>query len=433
MAWRMKRICAVVAVLAVVVAAPAASFAQSGGTPLIKIPPAQVPPSATPSQSSSSASPVISPVPRALLPTRVQVLHDSPGAGIAVYGALTGKATSAIGVIVAVFANSEAFDPTPVIKLMMADDNDRQGQALFTATVQGVPVIGVAVVALNDTGGDVTLFYDAATAFVASFPRMRGALAQSDGIGTAELFLLRLADGATISVPRGWRLTAQGQGLVSLRGPQGEFVSLGATMPVYAGDTAPGGAPLRAPCCDPVAAFTALYPRSVDSFPPAGGPPPELDAVVETQPFGSSGTSALILGDMRYGGADYAGLALAEATASLADPWTFGLSAILAPRAVFAVELPTLLQIWRSYGGAGPGFGAVLRQALGGMNAVQAMLKSSMTRRETTAYNADPDWQPLIAAQAVGSLDPSPGRPLTAAVSAHNGHSWRIVPETEWR
>ena len=433
MAWRMTRICAVVAVLVVLFAAPTASLAQTGGTPLIKIPPAQVPPSATPSQSSSSASPAISPAPRALLPTRVQVLHDSPGAGIAVYGALTGKAASAIGVIVAVFTNSEAFDSTPVIKLMAADDNDRQAQALFTATVQGVPVIGIAVAALSGTGGDVTLFYDAAASFAVSFPRMRGALAQSDGIGTAELFPLRLADGGAISIPRGWRLTAQGQGLVSLRGPQGEFVSLGATVPVYAGDTAPGGAPLRAPCCDPVAAFTALYPRVAAAFPPAGGPPPELDAVVETQPFGSSGTSALILGDMRHGGAEYAGLALAEAAASLADPWTLGLSVIMAPRAVFAAELPTLLQIWRTYGDAEPDFGAALRQALGGMSATQAMLKSSITRRETTAYNADPDWQPLIAAQAAGSLDPSLARPLTAAISGHSSHSWRIVPEAEWR
>ena len=428
-AWRVTNICAALAALAAVFAGPTASPAQTGGMPLIKIPPAQVPPAATPSQPASPA-PAAS---RALLPTRVQVLHDSPGAGIAVYGALTGKAASAVGVIVAVFANSEAFDPTPVVKLMAADEHDRHAQALFTATVQGTPVIGIAVAALSDTGGDVTVFYDAAAAFAASFPRMRDALAQSDGVGTAELFPLRLADGSAISIPRGWQLTAQGIGSVSLHGPQGEFVSLGAAMPVYAGETALGDVALGAPCCDPVAAFTALYPRLAADAPPAGGPPPELAAIVETQPLGAGGTSAALLAEIRRSGADYAYLALAGATASLTDPWIFTLSGVMAPRAVFAAELPTLLQVWRSYGGDGPGFAAALRQALSGMNTVQAMLKSSITSRETTAYNADPDWQPLIAAQAAGRLDPALARSLTVAVSGRNNAAWRIVPETEWR
>ncbi|HTQ33943.1 MAG TPA: hypothetical protein VMI30_07220 [Stellaceae bacterium] len=416
--------------LMVAVAMPSAR-AQSGGTPLIKIPPAQVPPVAPPATAHAppSGTASIAPAPRALLPTQVQILHDAEGAGIAVYGALTGKAASAAGVILGVFANSEAFDPKPAIKLLAVNENDRQAQALFTATIQGTPVIGIAVAALTDDEGDVTVFYDAAAAFAASFPRLREALAQSDGVSMVELFPVRLADGRAISLPRGWQVTAQGPASVSLHGPQGEFISLGAAMPVYAGETPLGNAVLHAPCCDPVAAFTALYPQLASVAQHAGAPAIEINGLIETQTLGApNDTGAVVLSDAHLGDEGYTYLALARTTASFTDPWTFNLSGVAAPEPVFAAELPTLLQIWRSYGGDRPGFGAELWQAVQEMGAVQAMLKSAITKRQTDSYNADPGWQPLIAAQAAGAdLAPSLTQSLIVDLSGHTSRPWRIV------
>lgn len=134
---------------------------------VITIPPAKVPPL---------------PAPHELMPTDLQILHDPQGTGLALYGALTDKIDSASGAVLALMTGSDNFDPAPVAQLLLADEGDRRAQALFTALVHGTPVIGVAVASLGDPSGDVSLFYDAAGAFPASFPRLRLALAPTDAV-----------------------------------------------------------------------------------------------------------------------------------------------------------------------------------------------------------------------------------------------------------
>jgi hypothetical protein len=430
-ARRITNIVSIIAGLTIFVAAPAEPLAQTGSAPLIKIPPAQLPPVAAATPSPPAASPPIRPAPRALLPTHVQILHDSQGAGLALYGALTGKADSAAGVILAIFVNSEAFDPSPSVKLMIADEADRHAQALFTATVKGAPVTGIAVAALSDSGGDVTVFYDAADAFVASFLRIRGALAQSDGIGMAELSPLRLSDGNTVSTPPGWEATTQGVGSVTLQGRQGEVMSLGAAYPVYANPDKSSTHVLQAPCCDPVNAFAALYPQ-ITAAPRPGVPPQEPGSIIESQSITdqAGGNAALILSHVRVSGDDYAYLARAEAVAGFTDPWTFKLSGVMAPQPIFAAELPTLLQIWKSYSNGRLGFDDALRQALSDMSTTQEMLKLSITVRETAEYNADPGWDPVITAIAEGKIDPSLAQSLVAGIAGDTNRPWRIVAQT---
>jgi hypothetical protein len=431
-------IVAVAVTLASLLAAPSGSAAQSTGSPLIKIPPAQLPTAGTPAPTApmpTSSAPVAAafpPAPRELLPTNVQILRDPRGTGLAMYGTLNGKAASAIGVILAIFTHSEAFDPTPSSQLVVADDTDRHAQALFTATVQGAPVTGVAAAALSDTSGDVTVFYDDTGTFEASFLRMRQALAQS-GVATAVLSVMHLADGKEISIPSGWRVTAQGTDAVDLRGPQGELVSLGATMPVYSGDAEAGDASLHAPCCDPQKAFEALFPQINAAGQHAGSPPQEITGVVAAQPVPGNAKGALILSNLRIGTSDYAYLALAEAVAGFTEPWTFTISGVMAPQSIFAMELPTLLQIWRSYRTAEPAFQDGLEQALRNMSATQEMLKTTMSRRETSEFNADAGWDKVIAAvaNAKGGQAPIDGalaQSLVDGLSSGADRPWRIVP-----
>jgi len=416
------------------------AWAQNGSQPLIRIPPAQLPPQAAPAPTASGpdvatappAAAPITPALRALLPTGVQVLRDSRGAGLAMYGALTGKAASAAGVILAIFANSEAFDPKPSLRLMLSDESDRQAQALFTATVHGAPVIGIAIAALDDTGGDVTVLYDNAEAFAASFPRMRQALAQSGGVGTTILSPLRLADGNEISLPPGWRVTAQGAGSVELRGPQGEIISLGKAMPVFTGG---GTGLLQAPCCDPQQAFQTLYPQIAA----AAVPPRQLTDVVETQPVQARfGKAALVLSNLRVGDADYTCLGLAEAVQGFTDPWIFTLSSVMAPQPVFGTELPTLLQIWKSYRGADPVFGGDVWQALQTMGATRQWLTSTMTARQTANYNAAPVWAEAIAVVAAAkdrsaAIDNALAQSLADKLSSETGLAWKIVPPARYK
>lgn len=436
-AWRSQNIVAAVVIGAIGFGLATAASAETSGMPLIRIPPARLPPlAATPPIVAATPS-KIPLAARALLPTDIQVLRDSQGAGLAMYGVLTAKAESAVGVILAVFAHSQAFDPSPALQLVLADEADRHAQALFTATVHDAPVIGIAVAALSDSGGDITVFYDAADAFAVSFPRMREALAASKGIGMAVLTPLRLADGGTIDVPPGWQLTGQGAGEVNLSGPQRELMSLGATLPVYIG---PGGEAhqLRGQCCDPVDAFAAIYPQLAAATGRSGAAPQEPGDILDSAPFTSTtgDKGAFILSNLRISGDAYLYLAQTEAVAGFTDPWTFKLSGVAAPQAVFAAELPTLVQVWNSYSGVGSGFADKVERALQSMSLTKDMLGATITARQTAEYNATPLWGEAIAALIKtrdGEVDGELAISLAKRLSADTNRPWRVVAQTEWK
>lgn len=147
-----------------------ARIATTVSTP-ITIPPAKLPP--LPTAEASVQAPREPPV------GELQILHDPQGTGLAMYGVLTGNTDSASGALLAVFAHSPTFDPVAEARLLLANEDDRRAQALFTAMVGGAPVIGIAVAALCGPGGDVAVFYDDADTFPASFARLQQALAPS--------------------------------------------------------------------------------------------------------------------------------------------------------------------------------------------------------------------------------------------------------------
>ena len=171
----LRRIANILAAAGIFALAMLPSRATEANSPqLIIIPPAKLPAAGGP----PPASPTIPVAPRQLLPMGIEVLRDDDGTGLVMYGALNGKAASAVGVVLAIFAYSEAFDTKPSPLLVLADQDDRHAQVLFTATVQGAPAVGLAVAALDDWGGDATVFYDSSDDFADSFPRLRQALAE---------------------------------------------------------------------------------------------------------------------------------------------------------------------------------------------------------------------------------------------------------------
>lgn len=421
-------------VLFVWVAVPALLAAQR---PPITIPPAQLP---APGAEAAPA-PTDKPNFALLLPNGVQILHDSQGAGLAMYGALRGRAPSATGALRAVFSYSQAFDPTPSLQIVLADQDDRHAQALFTAAVQGQPVVGIGVVALSDSGGDVTVLYDNAVAFSTSFPRIQKALSQNGGEDTVILSPLSLDDGGTIRIAQGWRVTAQGPGFAALAGPRGEFISLGSATPVYAHSPELGGAVLRGPCCDPIESFVTLFPKLATADQRRGMPAQTLSRVVETKsdPAPNGGSGALILSELRVGGEEYNYFAAADALPGFADPWIFTVSGAMAPRPIFAPEFRSLMQIWNSYRAVHPRFGVnlYLPDAVLGMSATQAMLKPAATTRATADYNASAEWSELIncaahdANSACAQSDAPLAQKLADRLSAETGHPWRVVPLSE--
>lgn len=173
---RVARTFGLAAALVVSQASSASARVATTFSTLITIPPAKLAP--LPAADATAAAQAAGEPPVAEL----QILHDPQGTGLAMYGVLTGKIDSASGALLAVFAHSPTFDPAADAQLVLADEDDRRAQALFTAMVGGAPVIGIAVAALGGPGGDVAVFYDDADTFPASFARLQQALAPSAAV-----------------------------------------------------------------------------------------------------------------------------------------------------------------------------------------------------------------------------------------------------------
>jgi hypothetical protein len=410
-----------------------ATEAPAGPTPAAAAPAPQAP-TLAPGEPGQTVPPP-QPTMRALLPSSVQVLRDPDGTGIVMYGSLTARATSALAVLQGVFTYSQAFDPIPALPLTLADDADRHAQALFTATVGGKPVIGVAVAALSDKGGDVSVFYDYAGSFAVSFARLRRAFADSDGTGTIGLLPYKLGDGSQIAIPAGWRIIGQGAGLVDLMGTRGEFISLGVATPVYAGPTGLAGYVLQGQCCDPVAVLQAIYPQLSANAQHMGSPPQQISKIVEAQstPAPGGGQAAFVLANLTVGNRVYSYFALVQAVAGFIDPWTLNLSGVTAPQPVFSDEFPTLLRIWQSHAADPQDFGNRLQQALRGMSTAQRMAQSITRPRETADYNAAGGWDDAIraAANSKAPIDDATARKLAAKLTAETAHPWHIIPAAE--
>jgi hypothetical protein len=369
---------------------------------------------------------------RALLPVSVDTVRDPQGAGLVMYGQLTGKADSALGVIAAILAYSGAFDPVPAPLLAVADKSDRSAQSLFAARVRGATVLGVAVVALDDSAGNVSVFYDYADSFPSAFPRLQQAL----GPGRADTGLapLRLADGSDISIAPGWRVVGQGKSLADLAGGQGELMSLGNRIPVYTHPTALAGPLAQGPCCDPIAAVQAAFPQIAANAQRLGSPMPYLTGIVDSAaiPTQKGSQAALILATVGAGGRAHSYLALAEATSGFIEPWTLRLSSVMAPQPVFAVELPTLLQIWSSYSANPQGLAERLKAAAQGIAALQPLLQ---TEPDVTQYRADGGWNDAIKA-AVTHLGAADGNPIDETtlrnlldrLAKDTGSPWHVAP-----
>jgi hypothetical protein len=303
-----------------------------------------------------------------------------------------------------------------------------------------VPVIGVAVAALGHKGGDVTMFYDGAAGFAASFSRMQRTFTEDRGVQTVILSPVHLVDGSTIGLPPGWYVMNQGADSVDLQGPQGEFISLGAALPVHSGDTGTGGALTEAPCCDPRKAFETLFPKIAAAAQRRGFPPQELTGIVEvkTDEERNSGQGALILANLQVGDEAYTYFGAANAVAGFADPWTLTLSGTMAPQPIFAAEFPMLMQIWNSYRAVHPDFGPnlVLPDAVRGMDATEAMLNAAITRRETLGHNANAAWDQVIYAMTrtgPARFDDALAQPLVDKISVDTGQPWHIVSPAEYR
>lgn len=395
----------------------------------------------------------VRPADLSVLPQRSQVFQDPQSGGVAAYGMLNGPAHSAQSVLLSVLEAQESqtnrrfrfFDGIPRLQAVVADRSDHNVQALFSATRQGTPIMGVVSISL-DNGGSVSLLFDRPNSFSNSFLRLRQAMAQSAPRGHAEVPLhsVRLADGSSISLPQGWNVTNVNKGSVDLSGPRGEEMSLGAAASVYNHvrrlPYMPANYVFQAPCCDPVRAYAALFPQIAGALAQRSIRPPQvLDGILEYQATAwPRGQAAYILSASRMAGRPRLNYLLVAAMPSYMDPWTVYMSGVSAPTDVFREELPTMLRIWGSYSVNPAIFTERLQHAAQTMKSTAEMMRATAAETSRAMQSCHEGWDQVIrgvqtiedprTGERMPDIDNTMSQRLADQLSTDTGHQWVIVP-----
>lgn len=183
------------------------------------------------------------------------------------------------------------FDQRPAASGGLIDKEDREGQASFTARLQGRLVEGLAVASTSDGGGSVIVAYDVPERLAASLPRLLAVAGKSlpqQGRKPVQMHSATLPDGSgTLQLPEGWQIKSATKGMVDVQGPDGAAAAFGIWFPVNTPESVP--AELRdqlivVPYAEPVQALQTLAPQISRAIVQAGGEPVQLTRIVEQQP-----------------------------------------------------------------------------------------------------------------------------------------------------
>jgi hypothetical protein len=374
-----------------------------GNTPAA---PAQAPvPSSAPAARPAPPAPSAPSVSAAALPDRpvpqgFTLTRDSQGSGRVLFGSFNGSARSATVTAQGILANLRGyFDDAPAIASAARDDRDSQVQALFTASIGGVPVNGVIGIELNGGGGIAAVIFDRAGFLGDSYLRLRGKSTASQ----LPLQRTSLADGSTIGLPQGWRVVASGKGTVDLAGPNNESISLGAAAPVYTQAPRLPGMPanyvLSGPCCDPVRAMAVLTPQFSAMMVKSGYPAIQFVRVLDAQPTQSpvnGGQAAFIFSDMTLGGRPTQQFSWVMAAPTGYGQWVYYISAVSAPTELFSSAAPTLLAIWKSYSTNPAVFAERIDNAIKSMNQATASVLAAGRESSRVREAAAEGWDQVI-------------------------------------
>jgi hypothetical protein len=383
------------------------------------------------------------------LPQGFQAYRDPRGSGVVVYGTFSGNARSAKLALGTILPNFRGyFDSAPQVETAVGDASDQHVQSMFSASMRGTRVRGVAAVDLQQGGGAVSLIYDRPNSLAASFKKLQAVLARNVPERGADLPLHRvtLGDGSTISIPEGWRVTNSGKGTVELEGPNNEDIALGVWAPVYTRVQLLPGMPanyvLQAPCCDPVRAYTTLFPQiALGLTQKMGLPLQRLQRIVEAQhtPW-ANGQAAYLLSEFTSGGRPFLTYGLVAAMGSYSDPWTYYTSCVTAPSDVFRSELPMMLKVWLSYSINPAVFRERMDTAIRNMNESYKMMREAAAESTRASLSAAEGWDQVIrgveTVEHTGSgrrweANNSAAQDLVNHLNTTGTGNWRIVPPSE--
>jgi hypothetical protein len=301
--------------------------------------------------------------------------------------------------------------------------------AFFDARLAAVPVRGVALVQLGNTGaGAIAVALDHPGAIEKSFARLgRTAQTLPAGAGSRQhLDAQTTPDGAArIGVPPGWRMTGWGNGAVDVAGPNGQLVDVGVHVPISAKPPATGAAPgaLYLPfIADPAAAVRAVTEENSRRLQATGGPAVTGIEILETQPTApptGSGRAVYLLARSELGGRPYLSFSLVNTAPVDRDAWIYYFSTAAAPLAVFQRDLPLMLQVWQSWSLNQQMQGSGVQETALKMKQTGEILRAAAKGQTETYERASKGFEFYV--QRVEALAQSPagaGKPFDAAFAA---------------
>ena len=361
---------------------------------------------------SALAHPALAQLPAHATPKGMTEVSTGGGGGRILTTKLGGTASARKMILGLKMLSGEYFDKPFVITRAFADQGDRYAQAAWTTTLRGVPVRGVASVAMDGDGGEGTLVFDNAKTFEKSFAhlltRLGGGNRGGGGKGMAPVKLTpqQAPDGSCkISLPPGYRIVNSYQGTLDIVGPNKEIMGLGGPMictSYQGGRMFPGmpavdfNNPVQAmlDCCHFMSRKNGI-PMEVKI----------LDA--RPVPGWTTGRAAYIRYTMIYGG-KYAGksdegFGLFSISQTDTNQAMFYQSFIVAPHATYRTQLPAMLQAWGTWSISPDVFTKRLLAAAQSMRGISDIITGSNANTQATNARVSTAWSDMMRDQGTWS------------------------------
>lgn len=300
------------------------------------------------------------------------------------------------------------FDGRPRVLGAVADANDSEVQASFVASRGHKVVSGMVVVHAGARDTVVAVEYDAADAFPRSKKDLAALLEKNLPDAPAPEVKLRRTrlpdDSGAISVPEGWNVNAVNS-MVDVTGPNGEEGHFGLWTPVYtrAGAAAMwqlGVDPRGIPICDYTDPESALKVVGASFMRAQGFEWRFKKRIDQADAPGFIGKAKYLVYDSEIskGGKTVTGrsLVLIDMLPTGPDQWAFYISGVGCRAEDFDRELPTLLNVWKSWKTDDQVFQKRLQAAAESMKATARIIQDANDYRQHVVDRAMDDWSEYI-------------------------------------
>jgi hypothetical protein len=232
----------------------------------------------------------------------------------------------------------------------------------------------------------------------------------------------------SITLPAGWRLTSAQRAAAEAAGPNGEGVALGITMPIGPPQIAAPGV-LAGPYMRPPQAFGFVAGQ-------IGSPVLAILDVQPSPPLTHGGEAAYLLADLNHLGRPYRAFALVNTAPLQGGYWQYYLTMLLAPREVFSRSLPTMVEIWKSWGISQGEMNRRTDRALATIKETEAIMRGTIAERNRSQPLRDSIRGELLAGEEV--LEHLRTKRRVRVTTAQMNHlfelepgEWRVVPTHE--